>query len=589
MRSIIHEIKRRNVHRAAIAYLAASWLLVQLLETIFPIYGFDESGIRWVILALIIGFFPLLGLSWAFEWSPGGLRSQSDIDRDPDAEQSAGRTLDRVIIGVLSMAVLFFAVDRFLLHPRVGPAAPDSQTIAVLPFTDMTAAQDQAYFADGLADELLNLLAKNSALRVAARTSSFSFRDATLPIGEIARQLRVKHVVEGSVRRDGDRIRVIAQLIDADDGYHVWSETYDQPFTDIFQIQDQISLQIAVALETSVLDEDRAERHTDSEAYAYFLQAKYHSRAGSPESLEKAAALFQEALAIAPDYAPAWAGLATTYSNLAGQGHWDWDEGFKAAGDAAQRAVDVDPDYAGGHLQLAWLSHRYDGDLGAAISHMQDALELAPENLSTIRAAAVLLLQLGRADDAIEALRYYADRSPIEPSAFYNLGVAYVYARRLREAERSFRKVLELNKDYPGATYYLGETLLLADKPQEALQIWENLDGYNLSKGRALAYFDLGRQQESDAALDELISGWGEQWPSIVVDVHAYRGDIDQAFEWLDKDYEKFGAAGWGEIKLQRLPENLHNDPRWSTFLKRAGVTDEQLSVYKLDITVPSS
>lgn len=521
MRGLVHELIRRNVHRVAIAYLAGSWLLIQILETVFPIYGLDESGIRWVILALLIGLVPVLVLSWTFEWSPSGIRTQADIDNDPEASQPSDRTMDRAIIGVLSVAVLFFAVDKFLLDSSTTPITPFYRTVAVLPFQDMTAAQDQAYFADGLAEEVLNLLAKNPALQVAARTSSFSFRDAALPIGEIAGQLKVKYVLEGSVRRDGDRIRVTAQLINADDGYNVWSEKYDRSFTDVFEIQEQISLQIAVALETSVLDERSAKRRTDPEAYAYFLQAKYHSHQGDPESLVKAEALFQETLAVDPEYAPAWVGLSSSYANLAGQGLRDWDEGFKAARDAAQRAVDVDSDYAGGHLQLAWLSHRYDGDLGVAIDHMQVALELAPGNLSILRAAAVLLLQLGRANEAIEVLEHYADRSPVEPIAFYNLGVAYAYANKLKEAENAFRRVLELNKGYGGATYYLGETLLLTDRPEEALRVWESLEDFNLVKGRVLAYFDLGRQQESDAALDELIAEWGEQMPTIVVDVRV--------------------------------------------------------------------
>ena len=338
-----------------------------------------------------------------------------------------------------------------------------------------------------------------------------------------------------------------------------------------------------------MLDQGRAKRHTDPEAYAYFLQAKYQTRQGSPESLEQAEALFQETLAIDPEYAPAWAGLASTYTNLAGQGLRDWDEGFEAARDAAQRAVDVDPGYAGGHLQLAWLSHRYDGDLGAAIEHLHEALELAPGNPSILRAAAGLLLQLGRADDAIEVLEYYADRSPVEPSAFYNLGVAYAYANALKKAERAFRRVLELSKGYGGATYYLGETLLLTDQPEEALRVWENLEGFNLVKGRALAYFALGRQQESDAALDELIAGWGEQMPTIVVDVRAYRGELDEAFEWLEKDFEKFGPAGWGELKQQRLNDNLRADPRWTDFVERAGVSDKQLSAYEFEVAVPDS
>ena len=588
MRGIIHEVKRRNVHRVAIAYLVGSWLLVQILETVFPIYGFDESGIRWVILALIIGFIPVLGLSWAFEWSQSGIHSQADIDRDPDAQQSAGRTIDRIIIGVLSVAVMFFAADRFLLNPRASSTMAISRTIAVLPFTDMTSAQDQAYFGDGLAEELLNLLSKNPALRVAARTSSFSFRDAALPIGEIATQLGVEHILEGSVRRDGDRIRVTAQLISSDNGYHVWSETYDAAFSDIFSIQENISSQIAGALEASVLGEEPAPRQTDPEGYALFLQASHLGKQGSPEAYKEAIALYQQALAIDPGYAPALTNLSTVYANQAMHGLRDWDDAYREARDAALRAVTADPEHSGGYGQLSWIAQWYEGNLDLAIGHMKKALQLDPGNVELLGNAAVLLLHIGKLDASIAVQEYSARHSPVDPVAFYNLGLAYLYVDRLADAERSFRKVLQLSPGYDYATYQLGECLLLMGRFEEALQVFERLpDGFNRSRGQALANHALKRLAESDAALAALIEGWGEAWPSTVVHVHAYRGEIDEAFEWLEKEYEKFGSAGWGEWRLQRLFDNLRNDPRWTLFLDRVGVSEEQLSAYDFNVATP--
>ena len=251
MQQFFHELKRRGVGRVALAYVAASWLLVQIMETVFPLYELDDGYIRIVILVLAVGFVPALGLAWAFEWSPGGLRTQAAIDRDPSAAQSDGRLLDRAIIVVLSIAVLLFSVDKFLGSDSPGVAVTN-KTIAVLPFDDLTEAGDQAYFADGLAEELLNLLARNPALRVAARTSSFSFRNAELPIDVIAERLGVQHIVEGSIRRSADRIRVTAQLIAASDGFHLWSQTYDAPIDDVFEIQSNISQQIAGALEATM-------------------------------------------------------------------------------------------------------------------------------------------------------------------------------------------------------------------------------------------------------------------------------------------------------------------------------------------------
>lgn len=588
MRRLFHEIKRRNVHRAAIAYVAGSWLLIQILETVFEIYGWDEAGIRWVILALLIGFVPTLGLSWAFEWSPGGLRPQADVDREPATGRTGSRAADRVIIGILSLALMYFAADKFLLNP---PGADgDAKTIAVLPFNDMTQSQDQAYFADGLAEELLNLLARNPALKVAARTSSFSFRDASLPVADIAGKLKVRHILEGSVRRQGDRVRVTAQLIDARDGFHVWSETYDEPFSDIFSIQDRIASEIARELEARMLGGSPKPREADPEAYALFLQARYLAQQGSKQALERASGLFNDGLAIDPDYAPAWANLASVYSNRAARGDIDYDEGYSIAREAALRAIDLDPQFDGGYLQLAWIAQWYDGDLQTAIHNIEQALRLKPNDAVALGNAGVLLMHIGRLDRAIAAQELSAERSPVDPVAYYNLGLAYEYADRLGEAEQSFRKSLQLSPNYDGARYQLGLVLLLEGRAEEALAVWRELDDdLDRSKGLALAYHALGRHRESDEALSELIEGWGDEWPSVVVHVHAYRGEIDEAFAWLEKEYEKFGAAGWGEWKYQRLFDNLRNDPRWTAFLERVGVSDRQLAGYELDVALPES
>ncbi len=588
MRRFFAEIRRRNVHRVAVGYLAASWLLVQILETVFPIYDLDEAGIRWVILALLIGFVPALALAWAFEWSPGGLRSQAEIDRDPEARQTAGRAADRVIIGVLAVAVLYFSVDRFLLGPIGHVAGPVTKSIAVLPFDDLTASQDQAYFADGLAEELLNLLARNPALKVAARTSSFSFRGASLPVAEIASRLNVAYLLEGSVRRSGERVRVTAQLIDAADGFHVWSETYDEPFSDIFSIQDRISSQIAGALQVTMLDDRLKPREADPEAYKLFLQARYLGRQGSAESLGQAAALLDQGLAIDAAYAPAWSTLSAVYANLAGQTDVAYDEYYRKARDAALRAVDADPTYEGGYMQLAWIAQWYEGDLEAAVDYSNRVLQMNPTDAAALGNAGVLLIHLGRLDDAIAVQEYSAERSPVDPTAFFNLGLVYKYADRLADAERSFRKVMQLSPDYETVHYQLGLTLLLANRIDEALELFrDSTGGYYHYTGLALAYHALGRRQESDAALERLVDGWGDTWPSLVVHVHAYRGEIDRAFAWLEKEYEKFGPAGWGEWKYQRLFDNLRHDPRWATFLERVGVSDAQLARYRLDIAVP--
>lgn len=589
MRKFFREFKRRNVHRVAIAYLAGSWLLVQILQTVYPIYGLDEAGIRTVILVLLIGFAPALALSWAFEWAPGGIRSQADIDSDPAATGSSGRIIDRVIIAVLSIAVLYFAVDKFLGEPFSGVGENRVRSIAVLPFDDMTKGGDQAYFADGLAEELLNLLARNPSLRVASRTSSFSFRGAALPVEQIARSLNVGHVVEGSVRRDGDRIRVTAQLIDAMDGYHVWSQTYDETFSDIFTIQDRMSSQIAATLESAVLGEETHVRKTDPQAYMLYLQANHLAFQSNADDLQRATETYLRVLEIDPGYAPGWSQLAAAYVNQAAEGFIDYDEGYRLARDAALRSVRIDPRHAHGYDQLAWVAFWYDADIGAATEYLRQAIDISPYDANLLGGAALLVQALGRPDDAIALLEYSVERSPVDAVARYNLALAYKYAGRLPDAEKSFGRVLQLSPEYASCRYHLGETLLLMGRWQDALDVWKSeLDEAYRVKGEALAHFALGNRELADAALNELIQRWGEQWPSEVAHVHAWRDEADAAFEWLEKELATYGAGGWGEWKLQPLYRNLHDDPRWAAFLEGVGASAEQLSHYDLDVVVPA-
>lgn len=589
MRGFIREVRRRNVHRMAVGYLAGSWLLVQILETTFPIYGLDESGIRWVLLALLIGFVPALVLAWVFEWSPQGIRSQAAIDQDHEAPQRGSRRSDLAIIGVLSIAVLYFAIDKFLLTEGAPWDGPAARSIAVLPFEDMTAEHDQAFFADGLAEELLNLLARNPALRVAARTSSFSFRDSRLPIDEIARQLNVEHVLEGSVRRSGERIRVTVQLIAASSGFHLWSETYDEKFSDIFSIQDRISQHIASALRATVLGEQLPQvRKTTPQAYTQYLKAKYLTLQGSADKLQDAVALYRSAVSIDPQYAPAWAELASAYLNLAGTGAIDHEQGYLLGREAASKSVEVDPGYVPAYCQLAWEAFWHQGDMAAAIGYLKVALELAPRNPSLPATASLLLQALGRVDEAITLHEYSVRQSPLDAVAIHNLALAYKYDARYEDAARGFREVLRLSPDYAGAHYQLGETLLLMGRPEDALVAWagEPDESFRV-KGDALAYYSLAQPERANRALQELIERWGEQWPSEVAHVYAWRNELDKAFEWLQREYETYGAGGWGEWKLQPLYANLHADPRWQAFLEQVGASDAQLAQFEFEVNLP--
>lgn len=587
MRKFIDELKRRNVLRVAAGYVAATWLLIQVAEIVVPVFGLPDDWIRKLVIVLAAAFVPALAVAWAFEWTPEGFKRESDVQHDDPALRATDRRFDRIVIVVLAIAVLFFAVDKFGSGPRPASTDNAAQTLAVLPFADLSPERDQAWLGDGVAEEILRLLARTPSLRVASRTSSFSFRDSGLAVDEIADSLGVSHVLEGSVRRDGERARITVQLVSAADGFRIWSDSYDLAVDDIFSVQEDIARQIVEALEVRLSERLLPLSSTDSRAYTLFLQARYLARQGSAESLDAALDLFDDALEIDPDYAPAWSSLASVYINEAAGGRLDYDEGHRLATEAARRSIEIDPRHASGYAQLAWIAFWYDADLDAAFDAMRTALDAAPDDPALLDMAATLVAALGRLDEAVAMHEFSTARSPVDPVAIYNLGLSYKYADRLDEAERAFRKLLTLSPDYAGGRYQLGETLLLAGRPEAALEAWsgDTDDAYRL-KGQALAHHALGNEALADEALAALVENWGEQWPSEIAHVYAWRGENDAAFDWLEREYQAYGAGGWGEWKLQRLYDNLRDDPRWAEFLERVGVSEGQLAGYALEAAI---
>jgi len=289
--SLFTELKRRNVFRVGAAYIVIAWLVIQVVETIFPAFGFDDSAVRVVAILFAIGLVPAFVLSWIFEFTPEGLKREDEVDRSQAISSYASKKLDRAIIVILTLAVGYFAVDKFVLDPardteiekraaqrgrsETLTSSFGQNSIAVLPFVNMSDDASNEYFADGLSEELINLLVKLPTLKVAARTSSFSYKGKDTKIAQIGEELNVAHVLEGSVRKAGSRVRITAQLIKADDGFRLWSATYDRTLDDIFVIQDEIASTVSRELKLTLLGAPPASRPTDPEVYALYLQGKY--------------------------------------------------------------------------------------------------------------------------------------------------------------------------------------------------------------------------------------------------------------------------------------------------------------------------
>ena len=463
----------------------------------------------------------------------------------------------------------------------------DPNAIAVLPFADMSPDKDQEYFSDGISEELLNLLAQIPELRVTARTSSFSFKGQNLEIREIAERLNVAHILEGSVRKAGNEVRITAQLIDARSDTHMWSDTWDRTLDDIFAIQDEIATDLVDQLKVTLLGAAPAVEETDPEAYTLYLQARHVRRQGTAEGLEQSDALYQQALAIDPDYTAAWAGLASTYAEQALLALRPFDEGYQLALEAANKALAIDPEYAPAYAQLGLIASAYHNDLAAAARHFEHALDLEPANLDILGDAVALARDLGRLDQAIALSEYRVARDPVNDGGHFALGVLYASAGRPDEAIAAYRTALSLNPERGRTQSYLGVTLLLNGEPEAALQaVQQETAEVSRLVGLVLAYHALGHVAESDAALTELIEEHEQGWAYNIAYVLAYRGEADCAFEWLDKavQYHDPGLSG---IPGAVLFANIQDDPRWLPFLESIGKSPEQLAAIGFEVTLP--
>jgi TolB-like protein/Tfp pilus assembly protein PilF len=520
------------------------------------------------------------------------LRRESEVEPHESITHHTGRKLDFAIIGVLAVAVVLLVTDRFVLHHGVNEeasvAAP-AMSLAVLPFANLSSDKEQEYFADGISEELLNLLAKAQPLQVAARTSSFSFKGKQVGIAEIAKTLHVANVLEGSVRKAGDAVRITAQLIRAGDGYEIWSQSWDRKVDDIFAIQDEIAADVVKQLRVTLLGAAPKARTTDPEAYAQYLQAVQLGRQFTAEAFQQSDALYRKVLAIDPRYAPAWDELARNFNNELNQGLLPSKEGFAQAREAATKALAIDPEYAPAHARLGWIAMYGDNDLAGAAEHFKRALALDPADLDVLRNSATLLQSLSRLDEALALDEAVVRRDPVNVSALYNLGVDQRQAGRLDAAKASFRTALSLSPGRGGAHFQLGAALLLKGDAQGALgeieqetsEVWKMI-------GLPMAYHALGRKADSDAALAALIAKHEKDRSYTIACVSALRGEPDKAFEWLDKAVE-YGDPGLGDIVTENLFDKIRADRRWLPFLRKVGKAPEQLAKIEFKVMLPQA
>ncbi len=492
-----------------------------------------------------------------------------------------------VAIGLLVLGAIVAAFMIVSRRPTTSLTAIPEKSIAVLPFVNMSEDKEKEYFSDGISEELLNLLAKIPQLQVTARTSSFSFKGKEVAIPEIARTLHVAHVLEGSVRKAGNSVRITAQLIKAGTDTHLWSQTYDRKLDDIFAIQDEIAADVVKQLKVTLLGAAPKARTTDPEAYALYLQAVQLGRQFTAEAFQQSDALYRKVLAIDPRYAPAWDGLARNFANEASQGLLSNKEGYAQAREAAMKALAIDPEYAPAHARLGWIAMYGDNDLAGAAQHFKRALALDPADLNVLRNSATLLESLGRLDEALALEEAARPPRSGERDGALQPGLPPAHGRPARRGDRVVPHRAEPEPGPGRAHCQLGNALLLKGDAQGALaEIEQETSEICKMIGLPMAYHALGRKADSDAALAALIAKYEKDAPYNIAYVYAFRGEADKAFAWLDKAVE-YGDPGLGEIVTENLFDKIHADPRWLPFLRKVGKAPEQLAKIEFKVTLP--
>ena len=445
---VFDELKRRNVIRVAVAYLVATWLVLQVADLVLENIGAPGWVMQVLILLFALGFPLVLIFAWAYELTPEGLKREKDVDRSHSVTPQTGKKLNQITIGLLVVVLLVFFAERVLMpHGEVAPTAavpgamPD-RSIAVLAFEDLSEDGDQEYFADGLSEELLNVLAQNRDLQVAGRTSSFAFKGQNKDLREIGELLNVAHILEGSVRKSGNRIRVTAQLINAETGYHLFSESYDRDMVDLFAVQDELAEKIGAALQTELIgsETESAQEVTESEIAAYDLylaaREKIHSR--DPEEMYAAVELLDRALAMDPDYAPALAqkalGIFLLSDHGGSYGDIPYVEAVATARPLVDRALEIDPRLAEALSISALIMDAEDTEVEDRIALLQQALELNPSLDNARTWLSTELGNAGRFDEGRDLLESIVERDPMFGPAFNNLVIGYATTREFDKA-----------------------------------------------------------------------------------------------------------------------------------------------------------
>ena len=578
-KNYLRELQRRHVVKAGIAYLVVAWLLIQVLSILIPVFELPPSVLKTTIIVMAIVFPLWLIFAWIYDFTPDGLQKTDDIEYDSKIHAKKNLKLNRFIIGSLSMAIVLLVVNQVRMKSEMTEiqsikiSGEYDSSVAVMAFADRSPEKDHEYFSDGISEEILNILVGIPDLKVISRTSSFSFKNKDLTATEIGEELKVSHILEGSIRKAGNMVRISAQLINTSDGSQEWSQTFDRNLDSIFKIQDEIAKKVSDQFRVSVKDDSEQLNPPDTEAYNLYLQAKHLMRLNTKEGLISAEDKVKESIAIDSSYSNSWDLLASILSTGAhnfsiGDSNQKFSEGLEAV----KKALELDPNSADAYATLAALQSRT-WNFEESAKNMEKAIELRPNSAVILGTAA--LYSYGNLGKAIDLIESAIKLDPLVYVNYYNLGFHYYRMNRLKEAQEYFNK---FSLYYPNSQivhYMKGKVLLAMGEKEEALKEFE-LETHEFFSlyGRNFIQYALGNTKEADKLFAEFLEKFSETDLANVADLYAFRGDYDKSFEWLNKAFENKDPVLLEALTYPAF-KPMYSDARWKSFIEKLGLPED--------------
>jgi len=573
------ELKRRNVYKVAVAYIVGGWALSQGIAQVFPVFDVPNWAIRLVVLLIIIGLPVALVLAWAFEITPEGIKRTETADAMPQAgRQKNNAWIYVVAVGAVVSIGLFF-LGRYTAGSAAfrnsdAAAALPQKSVAVLPLLNESGDPKDEYFSDGLSEELIAALAQISGLKVIGRSSSFRFKDRKEEPKTIGEKLGVSTLLDGTVRKQGDRVRIVAELVNAADGIQLWTRTFDRELKDIFAVQEEIAEAVADSLKVTLLgtQENQNQIATNNvEAHNAYLQGHFHLLRRNVEDFRKAIGYYDQAIDLDPRYALAYAERGEAWAfmgDLTGQR----PTAYPKARSDAEKAVAIAPALAEARAALGWVLCLADWKFAEGLAELKRAKELSPANPTANDLLARIIVYLGRFDEAEHQAREAVELDPLSTVTQGNLARVLFYAGKLDEADAAARKSAELQP--AGAGSHRFQVLIAVQRGdgdaalrEAQLEPDEGFRRFEL----ALAHYARGERPAADAALADLIAKAREGFAYQIAEVYAVRGEADKAFEWLQISFDDRDAGALG-LLVDPLLRGLRDDARYKNLLVKLGL-----------------